>query len=146
MGLQVKRKQRRRNTVKVPVGQPDEVRRQVPRGDGRCYVRGTSVLSQRSQRIGIAFFYIHALGSPPRSEWSGKAGTVAKIRSTFNIPIGSRFTICRVLTQVQLSNSTGKQYDGRPTAPPRPRSRVIKVGSMEAQLVADAMEQCEIHI
>jgi hypothetical protein len=142
MGLLLPRKKKRRNKPKA-LNDQDRATQGGPPHHPRHWKKPhhVAVLDQRAERLGIAYFYIHALGCPPPSEWGGKSGTIATIRDTFDIPKGSRDSIRKVLGQVQLCAHSRKQYRGSPLAPPKPRERVIKLGSVEAQIVADSMEQ-----
>jgi len=47
------------------------------------------VLSQRSKRIAIAYYYIHVLKAPGPQCWQGRNGTIAQIRKNLHIPEGS---------------------------------------------------------
>ena len=136
MGLTRKHKQARRHKVKVSLVSrpPGAVNRKRP--------SHAAVFTRRSRRLAIAYYYVHALGSPPAASWPGRQGTVATIRRTFKIPLGSSTEVRNVLIEVQRCLRAGIQYDGDFVIARNPRRRVVPMGSLEAQIIADSVENC----
>ena len=100
-----------------------------------------SVLSEQSQRVGIAHYYVSALGCPGKASWHGEGGSISAILKVFNMPRGSRGKIKKVLVQVHRCLALGTLYDSDCFAQRGHRGRVIDSESLEAQLIADCLEQ-----
>jgi len=93
------------------------------------------------RRESIAYVFTHILRSPAESEWKGHDGTISYIQNLLQIPSGSRNTIQKVLHNVVYCSVADVPYDssidGRINLG---NSSAIKDGSIELQILADALE------
>ena len=55
------------------------------------------VETRKTRNLGIVYYYTQALGSPNRSEWKGRHGTIAHICSIFRLDLKKRKVVRRVL-------------------------------------------------
>jgi len=97
------------------------------------------VLRQRSKHIVIVYYYVHVLEAPGPQCWQGRSGTIAQIRKNLRIPKGSS-VIIKVLINVRAKMNANEEYDGsEPRRQPSPL-RAVKSGSVQAQIICDALE------
>ena len=103
--------------------------------------RSTRLMTKKTSRLAIASFYIDGLGIPPKTQWSGKAGTIATIARTLKLSKGSHKVISNVLNDVTKCLELGIEYTGDKERDYIERNtRKLKSGSLDEQLVADWME------
>ena len=96
----------------------------------------------RTRRIAIYVHWRDTFHCPPPESWPGKDGTIYAIIQTLNMSRGSYKTVKKTLKQIWQCHSDGVEYTGdslqvgcAPHNPP-----MIKRGSIEEQIVADAVE------
>ena len=103
--------------------------------------RSTSLTTKKTSWLAIASFYIDGLGVHPKTQWFGKAGTIATITRTLNLSKGSSQVISNVLNDVTKCLELGIEYTGDKEKDYIERNtRKLKPGSLDEQLVADWME------
>jgi hypothetical protein len=98
-------------------------------------------LNSQATRLAIAYHYLKVLGAPPPEEWDGRDGTVTILKNCLKIPNNSRSRIRVIISQVYHCHCIGTQYTGeRITVGELGRKVIIKKTSVEAQIIADAVE------
>jgi hypothetical protein len=100
-----------------------------------------ATLNAQATRLAIAYHYIKVLGAPSPEDWDGRDGTVRLIRTVLKIPSNSSGRVREILTQVHDCHCLGTQYTGeRRSEGELGRKVLIKKTSVEAQIIADAVE------
>ena len=96
----------------------------------------------RGRRMAIYVFWRDSLECPPPSSWKGKDGDICVIIDALGIPIGSYKTVLKVLQDVWSCHVRGEEYvgDSRQVGCDPHNTPIIKPGSVEEQIVADAVE------
>jgi hypothetical protein len=93
------------------------------------------------RRESIAHAFLHLLGAPAEEDWTGRDGTISTIQKLLKIPQGSRNAILKVLRDVDGCMVAGVPYDSSGDRTNNGGTRfVIKDGSVELQILADALE------
>ena len=92
-------------------------------------------------RTAIYVYWFTALDMAPKEEWGGKDGLVAHILKEFNMPKGSTGVVFRVLTQAAAAHAKGFKYNPARCEGAGGCNKLITKGSVEEQIVADAMEE-----
>jgi hypothetical protein len=95
---------------------------------------------ERVQRKCVAFVFENSFGAiPVRSEWIGKGGIISQIRQRLGIPLNTKLE--QILEDVVECKRTGEFYSGeRKVKAELGRVPLIDLKSIEAQIIADAME------
>ena len=100
-----------------------------------------SLIPIRMRRESIAYVFTHILRAPAENEWKDRDGTISYIQNLLQIPQGSCNTIQKVLHNVVYCSVADVPYDssidGRINLG---NSSAIKDGSIELQILADALE------
>eukprot|EP00797_Seminavis_robusta_P022966 Sro371_g128620.1 n/a (448) ;mRNA; f:56434-58025 len=91
-----------------------------------------------ARRIAIAFIFVHVFCCPDESEWDGRNGVHAQIRKMLSIPKGA--SIRYVFEDITKCQTAGTKYRGRRQALGETRPVNIPNDSVEAQIVADVLE------
>jgi hypothetical protein len=100
-----------------------------------------TTLYAQATRLAIAYFYINILGAPPPEEWDGRDGTVVILRQSLKIPKNSSGRVREIISQVHHCHCVGVRYTGeRNSDGGLGRKVIIKKTSVEAQIIADAVE------
>lgn len=99
-------------------------------------------ISESTQRLAIAFYYVQKLGAPCMSKWTGTKGTISKIIEGLGLNENSRKTVERVLVSVQECRNRGFEYTGERRSGSGGSNRLIEQQSLDSQIIADAMEEC----
>jgi hypothetical protein len=98
-------------------------------------------LNAKASRLAIAYYYIQVLDAPPPEEWDGHDGTVSQIQKDLKFENYFRTRIRFILSQVYHCHCIGTQYTGeRNVTGDLGRKVIIKKTSVEAQIIADAVE------
>ena len=98
-------------------------------------------LNAQAKRLAIAHYYIQVLDAPSPEEWDGLDGTVIRIQKCLNFDVEYRRRIRVIISQVYHCHCIGTQYTGeRNVTGDLGRKVIIKKTSVEAQIIADAVE------
>lgn len=98
------------------------------------------VVSEEQRRVSIAVAYIDVFDAAPEELWNGVDGTISGIQEHLKIPRGSRDVIVRVLEDVVQCHKLGVEYTPARKAGCGGDNKLILLGSLEEQIVADNME------
>ena len=98
------------------------------------------VLDDETRRAGVASAFIMMLDGPPESEWHGADGTISTIIRELHLPLGSRGMVEKVLQEVMLCHRNGDVYSPLRKPGAGGQNKLILLGTMEAQIVADGIE------
>lgn len=98
------------------------------------------VVSEEQRRVSIAVAYIDVFDAAPEEEWGGVDGTISGIQQHLKIARGSRDVIVRVLEDVVQCHKEGVEYSPVKKAGCGGQNKLIQLGSLEEQIVADNME------
>jgi len=99
-----------------------------------------AVISDDMRRTSIATTFVEIFDAPPECEWAGRDGTVSAIMRHLKMKPGSRDVVLRVLRDVIECHKAGVRYDPARKFGSGGHNKLIKMGSVEEQLVADLME------
>ena len=99
------------------------------------------VVTDEQRRASIAVAFIDVFNAAPKCEWGGVDGTVSLIMAHLGVPRGSRDVVYRVLNDVVQCHLDGVEYSSDRKAGQGGQAKLIKLGSMEEQIIADNMEQ-----
>jgi predicted flap endonuclease-1-like 5' DNA nuclease len=117
----------------------------VVNDDTRTILEATSdectTLNAQATRLAIAYCYFNVFGAPPPEQWDGRDGTTVQIRDFLKIPKNSGGRVRQILSQVHHCHCVGTRYTGvRNSDGGLGRKVIIKKTSVEAQIIADAVE------
>jgi len=93
-------------------------------------------LSDEQRRTCIAVYFVDVLGAPETADWGGHDGTISIIQRKLAFPDGSRDIIKQILTDVVECHSKGVVYSAGRKNGSGGGSKLIILGSVEAQIVA----------
>ena len=102
--------------------------------------------TERQRRVAIGDYYVNVLEAPPIASWTGKGGTISQIMAKLNLPKGSNRVVHRVLKVVEQCADDRVVYDGQRAFGSGGQTKLIRLGSVESQLVADFMENGSGHL
>lgn len=100
----------------------------------------STVLDDKNRRQAIAHYFVEVLFCPPEIEWDGVDGTISTIQKALKINSGSRNTIKQVISEVLECHEQGIVYSGDKHYTQGGQMKLIKLGSVEEQIAADAIE------
>jgi len=80
--------------------------------------------------------FVEVFNAPPECEWAGRDGRVSAILRYLKMKPGSRDAILRVLRDVIEGHKAGVRYDPARKFDSGGHNKLIKMGSVEGQLVA----------
>ena len=102
--------------------------------------KNDDVLAEQ-QRTAIFVLFVQVFDAPPKEEWCGQDGTIAKIMKSLHMPDGSRDVVARVLTDAAKCIDDGVPYCASRKLPATEHSKaLIQRGSPEEQIAADCIE------
>ena len=97
------------------------------------------MLDETARRQAIAYYFLGVLDAPHTREWSGRDGAISIIVRELKINDGSRDMVKNVLIAVRAAMDGGYEYNAA-RADGTGRKPAVKLGSAEAQIIADCME------
>ena len=103
--------------------------------------RNKPSLTEQQMRALIYGYWLEALDMPTEEEWHGQGGTIAHIVKQFGISKGSKRVVKRVLVRASAAFAGGYLYDPVRECGTGGDNVLIAQGSVEEQIVADAMEE-----
>ena len=94
-----------------------------------------AVINDEMRRGAIAVAFVEVFDAPPECEWEGRDGTISDLLRYHEMPDGSRDVVRRVLVDVVECHKARVRNFG-----PGGHNKIITLGSIEEQMVADHME------
>ena len=100
------------------------------------------LLPVEAQRLRIAYYYLDDLGAPPEDEWKQYQGTIYDIYTGVSgLGQNNYNMIVATLKELHRCAKAGVEYTGKTKSRAFRASAVLKLGSTDARIVADAMER-----
>jgi hypothetical protein len=94
---------------------------------------------EKEWRIMISGYFRQTLKYPPKEDWGGPGGTIAKILDTFRLPEGAQPRIERLLEYVVIYKKRGQVYTGERKMGQGAKSMINS--PYEYQITIDVVEQ-----
>ena len=92
-----------------------------------------------ARRGAIHLLFANTFGSPPEDSWGGKGGVAALIRRRLDIPSDSYHMVFRTLEDIAACEKANTVYDPSGIEPGRGRKALVRSGSREEDIIANAL-------
>ena len=99
-----------------------------------------AVINDEMRRGAIALTFVEVFDAPPECEWEGRDGIISDLLRYHEMPDGSRDVVRRVLVDVVECHKARIQYNPARNLGSGGHNKIITLGSIEEQMVADHME------
>ena len=105
------------------------------------FATSSKVLCTKSNKLGVAFYYLNALDAAEEDTWKGKGGTINKILDTFKIQgKGYYIWVKTILTNVVECILKNVEYTGQNVKKRRGPMPELTPACQEANILAGCME------